>query len=432
MTPTRDSAIDAYRASALAVVVLGHWLLTVTWWHDGGLDANNLLELAPWTQWATWALQPVPLFFVVGGWSGARSWHRARATTTRARWVAARLERLLTPVVTFTVAALIGAAFLKLMVPESAATVARLLGMPLWFLAVYVPITALIPVLVDAVDRWGWQVPRDAAVAAIGVDLCRFGTGWDGFGWANFAFVWVCCAAIGIAAESRPPRRHGLLLAGLSAFGLLFITVRLGWYPVSMVGVGPRSNNTPPTVALLLLAVVHAAVAGWCAPVVRRRLDRGRVGAKAVSGLGAVGMHCYLWHLTATVVVVAVQQTGVGNVRPLTSTWWIVRPLVLLAYTSVAAPIVLLAARFDARRLRHPQRATASIGRVSVGVVAATVGLALIALRGFGLGPVALGAVAAVQAAAVLVTDRAGPTADPEDEGKPPWSPAVDAPKVGA
>jgi surface polysaccharide O-acyltransferase-like enzyme len=71
MDTTRDPAIDAYRAMALAAVVLGHWLLTVTWWSNGRLEAHNLLDVAPWTQWATWALQPVPLFFVVGGWAGA-------------------------------------------------------------------------------------------------------------------------------------------------------------------------------------------------------------------------------------------------------------------------------------------------------------------------------------------------------------------------
>ena len=406
MDTQRDPAIDAYRAMALAAVVLGHWLLTVTWWSGGRLHAHNLLDVAPWTHWATWALQPVPLFFVVGGWAGARSWRRARATTTRTAWLAARLERLLAPVCTFTCVALVGSATLKLVLPGQAGTVARLLGMPLWFLAVYVPVTAAMPLLVDLVDRWGWRVPRDLAVAAVGVDLCRFGGHLGGVGWSNFAFVWVFCAALGVSAESRPPSRKALTGTALAAFGALFTVVRLGWYPVSMVGVGSRSNNTPPTVALLLLGVGHACLAGLAAPAVRRQLARRRTAARSVGLLGAFGMHLYLWHLTATVAIVALQQHGLGNLRPLTAGWWAARPLWVAALAVVVAPVVLVAARVDERRLKVPSQLTASAHRVGLAVLASTAGLAVLALRGFGLGPVALSAVAGTQAAALLVVER--------------------------
>jgi hypothetical protein len=406
MDTTRDPAIDAYRAMALAAVVLGHWLLTVTWWSNGRLEAHNLLDVAPWTQWATWALQPVPLFFVVGGWAGARSWRRARSTTCRTAWLAARLERLLAPVCTFTCVALVGAAALKLVAPGQVGTVARLLGMPLWFLAVYVPVTAAMPLLVDLVDRWGWRVPRDLAVAAVGVDLCRFGGHLGGVGWMNFAFVWLCCAAVGVAAESRPPSRRAIAGVGLASVGALVATVRVGWYPVSMVGVGDRSNNTPPTFALLLLGVAHAGLAGLAAPALRRRLARNRRAARSVGLLGAFGMHLYLWHLTATVAIVALQQQGIGNLRPLTGGWWAARPLWVGLLAVVAAPVVIVAARVDQRRLQMPSQVTTSAKRVGLAVVASTVGLTVLALRGFGLGPVALGAVAGIQAAALLVVER--------------------------
>ena len=406
MDTTRDPAIDAYRAMALAAVVLGHWLLTVTWWSNGRLEADNLLDVAPWTQWATWVLQPVPLFFVVGGWAGARSWRRARATTTRAAWLATRLERLLVPVCTFTCVALVGAATLKLAIPGQAGTVARLLGMPLWFLAVYVPVTAAMPLLVDLVDRWGWRIPRDLAVAAVGVDLCRFGGHLGGVGWSNFAFVWLFCASVGVAAESRPPSRRALAWVGLASVVALAATVHAGWYPVSMVGVGDRSNNTPPTVALLLLGVAHACVAGLAAPTLRRQLARRALAARSVSLLGVFGMHLYLWHLTATVAIVALEKYGLGNIRPSTGWWWATRPLWIGALTLVALPVVLLAATVDRRRLQAPSQVTASTVRVGVAVVASTTGLTVLALRGFGLGPVALGATGAVQAAALLVLER--------------------------
>ena len=432
MDTQRDPAIDAYRAMALAAVVFGHWLLAVTWWSNGSLQAHNLLDVAPWTQWLTWVLQPVPLFFVVGGWAGARSWRSARASTTRTVWLAQRLERFLAPVCTFTVVALVGAAAMKVALPGQVGIVARLLGMPLWFLAVYVPVTAAVPVLVDLVDRWGWKIPRDLAIAVVGVDLVRFGGHLGGVGWANFAFVWLCCAALGVAAESRPPSKRALAGFGLAAFGTLAATVHLGWYPVSMVGVGNSSNNTPPTVALLLFGITHACLAGFIAPALRRHLARRRGSARAVGVLGAFGMHLYLWHLTATVTIVALQQHGLGNFRPLTGTWWAIRPLWIGALTLVAAPVVVVAAKFDLRRLRSESLLTTSTVRVALAVMAATVGLTLLSLRGFGLGPVAIAAVASIQGAALLIVERRRDLREWPDEGKSPWSVPDAAPKVEA
>jgi hypothetical protein len=484
MDASRDPAVDAYRALALAAVVLGHWLLTVTWWSGGSLEAHNLLDLAPWTQWATWLAQPVPLFFVVGGWASARSWRRARPHASRATWVAARADRLLVPVCTFTVAALIGGATLQVVRPHQVGLITRLLGMPLWFLAVYLPVTAAVPVLFDAVERWGWRIPRDLAIAAIAVDVCRIGGDVGGIGWLNFAFVWLCCASLGVAAEARPPRRGGLVAVGSVALTLLVAAVWRSWYPISMVGVGDRSNNTPPTAALLALGVVQACLAGLAAPAVRRVLARRARVRRSVGVVGAFGMHLYLWHLTATIALVAIQEHGFGNVSPLSAAWWWSRPLWLATLAMLASPVVVAAARVDLRRLqvsrghsgsaarvdlrrlqvpyghsgsvarvderwlrvphghsgsvarvderrlRVPHGQSGSAVRATLALVAATGGLTALALRGFGLGPVALGAVAAIQAASVLVVDRRPATPTPANGGNTPWPAVAVGPKV--
>lgn len=395
----RDPAPDAYRALALAAVVLGHWLLAVTYWTPSGdLHASNLLDIAPWTQWATWLLQPVPLFFVVGGWASSRSWRKelGRHSLTAAgrariasQWRTARLDRLLLPVRTFVMTGLLVGLGLTWLVGHAGSRAARLIGMPLWFLAVYVPVTLMTPALVTAVRRWGWRVPMLSLGLVAVVDLLRFGAGLGFIGWANFAFMWTAMAALGVAAEMRPPRSGSGLVVAAGSLLLLACVVAAGWYPVSMVGVGDRSNNTPPTLALALLGVFHAGLACWAAPRLRTLLARRRVAARGVNALGAIGMHLYLWHLCGTVVVVAVQVLGVLNVRPLTGAWWATRPLWLACLAAAVAPVLVLVLRSDRKRLvaqiehEAERRACASPGRGIAAAASATLALAAFALYGF-------------------------------------------------
>ncbi len=64
---TRDRYVDFLRAASITVVVLGHWLIAAAYLQDGELRLDSLLELAPRTQWLTWAFQVMPVFFIVGG-----------------------------------------------------------------------------------------------------------------------------------------------------------------------------------------------------------------------------------------------------------------------------------------------------------------------------------------------------------------------------
>ena len=404
------------------MVVLGHWRITGTSWSpDGTLHATNLLEAWPRSQWATWVVQPVPLFFVVGGWAGARSWRAARGGAHA--WRVARLQRLLIPLRTFVVVGLIGGVVLGGLAGAGGAQAARLLGMPLWFLAVYLPVTLATPELVAAADRWGWRLPAGLLAAAALVDAVRFRGGVSAAGWVNFAFVWLALAALGSVAERRVLDRHAVRAVGAAASGALVLVVALHWYPVSMVGVGERSNNTPPTIALCLLGVVHACLAALAAPRLRAFLERRRKARRGIATTGALGMHLYLWHLCATVAIVGLQQIGFLNVTPLSGRWWLLRPVWVLCLAVVAVPLATFTARADLRRLAClPRAADRARASCIAATPLATVGLVALALVGFRPGAAATLAVAGIALATTLTTrTAASAAATSRDEGNPPW-----------
>lgn len=408
--PRRDPAIDLLRAAALGVVVLGHWLLTVVHWHDGSLTAHNLLDVAPITQWATWPFQVMPLFFAVGGWAAAHSW-AGHADRRRSAWVAARLRRLLVPATTYLVVASLLTAVTEATLGESARAVGGLLGMHLWFLAVFVPVTAVTPLLCETVSVHGWRVPLGLATAAVAVDLAHLVVGVPGIAWSNFALVWLAFTAAGVSGAIRPPRRDQLGVVAAASFGALVAVVTVGWYPHSMVGVGDRSNNTPPTVALGLLGLTQVALAAAAVPGLRRRLERRRRNRRPRRRLidlaGTVGIHVYLWHLVATVAVVACMATGIGNVEPLGGAWWASRPLWWAVLALVATPIVVGALAFDRRRFRRVgTSATVSTWQVVVATILATAAFAVVARRGVELDATGITAVFATIVAGRLVLGR--------------------------
>ena len=66
---SRNRYVDFLRAASITVVVLGHWTVAAAYISDGELILTDMLHIAPWTQWLTWALQVMPIFFIVGGYS---------------------------------------------------------------------------------------------------------------------------------------------------------------------------------------------------------------------------------------------------------------------------------------------------------------------------------------------------------------------------
>lgn len=424
-SPTaRDLAVDAGRALAVVLVAVGHWLAAATTWRGDTVVADNILAVEPWTRWLTWIVQPVPLLFVLGGWAGARSW--AATGTGATTWTAGRVHRLVVPAATFAAVAVPLGLAARALGGQAGATAARLLGMPLWFLAVFVPVTAATPLLVAVVRRWGWLVPVAGAAAVAGLDVARRLGGLPGTGVAAYGVVWAAAAATGVAAAvvGAPPARR-VAASGATALALLVALVAIGVYPVAMVGVGGESNMAPPTLAVLLLGVVHAAALALAAPRLRAALARRARTRRVVGVVGAFGMHVYLWHLAGTVVAVGAQRLGVLAVEPGGAVWWTTRPLWLALCAAGAVPVVVLAAVADRRRLARPA-ATAHHPRPLLATGLAGGGCAVLAL----VGCASVWSVPAL--VALTVAARAARPAPPSlpDEGQPPGRAATMAAMV--
>lgn len=90
--PTRNRVVDVWRAVAILVVVLGHWLAASIWrMPDGEIALLNSLEWVPYAAWVTWLVQVMPVFFLVGGYANARALARVLDGEERRRdWVTAR------------------------------------------------------------------------------------------------------------------------------------------------------------------------------------------------------------------------------------------------------------------------------------------------------------------------------------------------------
>ena len=280
---SRNRVADTWRVVALLVVVFGHWLSASVWVEpDGTVTVLNSLEWIPYAAWATWIVQVMPVFFFVGGYANAKAL-RSRSTDRRT-WLVTRFRRLFTPavpvIVVWTVLALVLRPFIDADLVYAGVLNATI---PLWFLAVYLMLIAIAPLTRAVWVRIGpWSVIAFAAAAVV-VDLAYRVLDVPGVGWLNLIFVWGTVHQIGYwweAAETRaslPRPAAALAISGSALAGLIVVTV-LDWYPVAMItipGAGPQ-NVTPPTSALILLAIAQIGVILATSVAVRRWSARRR------------------------------------------------------------------------------------------------------------------------------------------------------------
>jgi hypothetical protein len=396
---SRNRYVDFLRAGAILCVVGGHWLAAAPYIDASGkLQATQILAVADWTHWLTWAIQVMPVFFMVGGFSNGITWRAARrdGTTYRA-WLDARLRRLVWPLVPLLlvwVALGIGA-HLRGARPELVKIGSQMALIPTWFLAVYVGVAALVPLSHAAWERWGFLSFWALVAAAVLVDVLFFAAGFHALGWVNYLFVWSAVHQLGYAWGDGRFRdgRHGLFCFAAGLLLLLALTSRFGPYPRAMVGVPgePISNTSPPKITLLALAVMQGGLLFSLQAAARRWLARARPWTATILVNGMI-MTIYLWHLTAMLLVIAIADAlgGPGlRLAPGSGAWWASRPLWHAVLAVALFPLVAIFGRFERPKARSGPPPSAA--RLLAGAALVCAGLALLALGGVGgTGPLGL------------------------------------------
>ncbi|MGO9693151.1 MAG: acyltransferase family protein [Mycobacterium sp.] len=330
--PVRNLAVDFYRVSGVVLIVLGHWLAGSVTYHDGQFGRENPLLDLPWTQWLTWIFQAVPVFFLVAGYAGAISWTRRSDADgfTRQVWIRHRLARVMGPTAVYV--ALVSVIVVVLQARGISGSVLEYAGwavaMHLWFLAVYIVVVSLTPIAIAAQRRWGLLVPAVLAVGVVVVDFVSLAGHVPGVGWLNYLLCWGLLYQLGIAWHGGLLAGHRPMLLAAGSAVALALLIRVGPYPVSMIGVPgqPIENTTPPSVAMLAYACVQAGLAMAIAPALNRVLRAGLV-QRVLSTANANVMALYLWHMVPVVIVAIVAYPAGLIPQPLegTAAWWLVR-----------------------------------------------------------------------------------------------------------
>lgn len=391
--PHRDPAIDAARAACLVVVFLLHAMMVGVSVGQQGPVLENALEgwvgFAP----ATWVVQVMPLFFVIGGYAGWTQWRRLEERgADAASFVRARLARLVRPaIVLVAVVASVLAALAAAGLPaDVVATAGYRIGQPLWFLTVYLACSSLVPFMAALHARHPWLTLAALSVVAIAVDGARFATGVEAVGYANLVVVWLLVQQLGFlladGTVERMPRRGRL---GVVAGALAVL--------VGMIAAGPYSpdlfaNLNPPTACLVVLGVAQLALFTFVRPALRRWAQRPRA-QRIIARFGEWGMTLYLWHLPAFVLLAGVllvlhDATGLPLPAPLTAEWWWTRPVWLVAAALVTAVVVRGFARWEQRPVAVPAGSGITRGLavpVAVAVPAAIAGVGAVLVLGFGV-----------------------------------------------
>jgi hypothetical protein len=393
--PPRNLAVDFYRVSGVVLIVLGHWLAGSVTYSDGSFGRQNPLMDQPWTQWLTWLFQAVPTFFVVAGYAAAVSWGHRRADDEMSRqtWLRHRLARVLGPSAVYVV--LVSACVVAFENTGVSGSLLEYAGwavaMHLWFLAVYLIVVSLTPIMIAAQRRWGLLAPAALAVAVVAVDTASLAGHVPYLGWLNYLLCWAALYQLGIAWRSGllAGARPGLLAVGSAC--ALWLLIRLGPYPVSMIGVPGQAvqNTEPPSLAMLAFGSAQAGLVISVAPVVERALRPDAI-QRVLSRANTNVMALYLWHMIPVVIVAVVGYPAGLLPQPVEggAAWWLARlewVTILSLVTAVELALLWWGRRLFAAPLPglNVLRGRWAASTLLAGAAMASYGLAYFAAQGF-------------------------------------------------
>ncbi|OKI08075.1 acyltransferase [Streptomyces sp. CB02923] len=325
--PDRDRAIDVLRTLSILGVVLGHWLVSAVVLHtDNHLLGASPLQSMPALSPLTWVLQPLAVFFFVGGRVAAQGYATALRRGVRYRpWLVRRARRLARPTVpllSLWALVLVGMAATGT-AHETVHTLLNLVVSPLWFLLVFVVLTAATPLL----HRHGIRIAVVAGAVVALLDLAHFaggGTAWiERLRDVNILAGWLVPYCLGAAwsagAFARRRSAVALLVGGaLATAGLIL----WGGYPAAMVGVpgAELSNLNPVSLAAVTFGLAQCGGALlMCRPLRRAVAAPGQTSRPladtplrarpaqflwaAVATLNLSAITVFLWHQTAMLAV---------------------------------------------------------------------------------------------------------------------------------
>jgi peptidoglycan/LPS O-acetylase OafA/YrhL len=377
---SRDTAIDFVRALCVVGVVLLHAMMVGVTVTSSGPVFENASDGTAWIAPLSWILQVMPLFFVIGGFSGLLAYGRLRERGgTASEFIAGRIRRLLLPAVVT-----IGIVGVALVLLAAAGVPLDLLGVagfrysqPLWFLAVFLLCQALLPALAAAHRRAPLRSIGALVALAVLVDAVRAMTGVEAIGFLNLAFVWMALQQLGFFfadGSIDALRRSTRILIGGGAVVALIFTFLAGIYSPDLI-----YNINPPTAAMVLVGVAHTAALS----LFRDRLERYSRRPRPAAFTAFVTrrtMTIYLWHMPVLLAMAGASAvfalwTGIALPVPNSLEWWLARPLWLAVALTATALVAMVFARIENQRMPDGTR---SRRRIAVATLAGLIALLLL------------------------------------------------------
>lgn len=350
--PPRDITIDAIRAACLLVVVVLHSLMVgVEIAPGGGLRTSVALSGEAWFAPITWILQIMPLFFIAGGFAALSQWRQMRTRgATAAQYIAGRVQRLAVPAVLmiFVVGGVLLLAKMLGAEPALIHEASLRIGQPLWFLAVYLGVTALVPTMAWLHERFPLVTIAALGLGVVAVDVANSLLAAP-VGYLNLALVWPLMQQLGFAmldGACAAWSRRKLLTGMLSALSLLLVLISLGWSSDMLF------NLNPPTMAIALLGIAQF----FALQLLRPRLDAATVKpvvARLAAKAGTYAMAIYLWHMPVILLLVSfLWVAGIPLPEPHSFPWWASRIPWLAMIAACVIPFAVLVSRCE-KRIQH-------------------------------------------------------------------------------